>query len=116
MPKRKRVLVDLVEIGRKGGNARSEDEGRSGMKLSTLAVSVAVLLAAVGIVFWSSRRLPASMSSHSIDARISALTDTQRNCLGMFLKYDRVPMSDLTASQFRGIQACQSLGLYHDLK
>jgi hypothetical protein len=48
--------------------------------------------------------------------KIDALINIECNCLGMFLKYDRVSASELTMSQVPGIQACQALGLYHDSK
>jgi len=39
-----------------------------------------------------------------------------RNCLGMYLKYGDTKMSDLTYSQAKQIQFCDSRGLYHDLQ
>jgi hypothetical protein len=48
-------------------------------------------------------------------AKIDAMTDTERNCLGMWLKYNDVKASELTYSQAKQIQACDSLGMYHDL-
>jgi hypothetical protein len=47
--------------------------------------------------------------------KIATMSDIERNCLGMYLKYDRVKISDLTMTQLQGIHSCQSLGLYHDL-
>ena len=48
--------------------------------------------------------------------KINALSETARNCLGMYLKYGDEKVSNLTMSQIQGIETCQSLGLYHDLQ
>jgi hypothetical protein len=50
------------------------------------------------------------------DAAIEAMSAMERNCFGMWLKYERTPISELTITQLRGIQTCEALGLYHDLK
>jgi hypothetical protein len=49
-------------------------------------------------------------------AAIESLSETQLNCLGMYLKYGNVPISKLTMSQIRQIEDCQTRGLYHDLE
>jgi hypothetical protein len=92
------------------------------MKLSTFAVLVAVLFAAIAITVWSgsgrdaAAPLPVSSgpqlhptSTDPIDARIAALTDIERNCLGMFLKYDRVRASDLTCPSSTGFKPVRRL-------
>jgi hypothetical protein len=48
--------------------------------------------------------------------KIHALSEDARNCLGMYLKYGDTKMSDLTYSQARQIQFCDSRVLYHDLE
>jgi hypothetical protein len=48
--------------------------------------------------------------------KINALSEDARNCLGMYLKYGDTKMSDLTYSQAKQIQFCDSRGLYHDLQ
>ena len=59
---------------------------------------------------------PYDPAAPSGNPKIDALTDTQRNCLGMYLKYGDVPASKLTMGQIRQIDSCQSLGFYHDLR
>jgi hypothetical protein len=49
-------------------------------------------------------------------AAFESMSETERNCLGMYLKYNDVPASKLTMSQIRQIEACQGLGLYHELR
>lgn len=48
--------------------------------------------------------------------KIDALSGTERKCLTVFLTYDRVKVGDLTLGQTREIEACRSLGMYHDLR
>ncbi len=48
--------------------------------------------------------------------KINALSEDARNCLGMYLKYGDTKLSDLTFSQAKQIQFCDSRGLYHDLE
>src|SRR5437016_1794974 len=81
------------------------------------ACVVFAIAAAVILIGLSSPDRPPANGSASAERarRLSALSETERNCLGMYLKYDRVSLSDLTMSQIQRIQLCQSLGLYHDL-
>jgi hypothetical protein len=78
------------------------------------------VLVAVGICVWvlitislrsarpSGQVPPPDTASTAIDS----MTPLERNCYGMWLKYGDTAISNLTVQQSRGIQSCESLGLF----
>ncbi|HEY1755241.1 MAG TPA: hypothetical protein VGG72_07575 [Bryobacteraceae bacterium] len=78
--------------------------------LLTIAFLFVLMLA---ITFFSNGE---SVPDPGIDHKVSALSDIERNCLGMYLKYGDSSASSLTVNQAQGVEACQALGLFHDLR
>ena len=69
-----------------------------------------IAMGIIAVTIWATRIPDQKLQHPSPTTAAKQLTDIERNCLGMYLKYGDVKASNLTMSQIDGNRHCQDLG------